>query len=227
MRGAFILLEKHNVRLELLLPDEVEVNSELAGELFQTVKELRDRVSQMLGVGFRVDLRFLPDVVSSVVKKEASVSEPVQPEKEEEETSEARLLKFLRSLHYTDEEAYKIIYAAAERLYNGVIPYPIDAAAEKELREHLASRPNRGTVDNLVEFYAEATGRADVVNKSYDAFFSLLHELKKKVGDYLRKHGRVELDARIRGKGEKAKIEEDWVMADYYFVRHLISTSQI
>lgn len=232
MRVAHVR-EKQSARIILLVNEGAECTvdiNELLGALWLQIRDVQKNIAD----AFQVDDLPRIDLLIEIGDAHRREREPEQQREvaheREEESSESRLLGALRKLGYNDEEAYAIIALAAEGLFGGTIPYPFDADSEKRLKEHLFARPNRITVENLVEFFAEATGRRATADESYDGFFTLLTELKRKLADYLRDHKRNQLLDRLMMKsegGEKRRIEDDWFIADCYFVRHLISTKQI
>lgn len=211
-RNAFVV-EKHGVRLIVITGCDISQN-EMLGTIFTKLRNMQTEIADALGAE-NVRMTVLVDVHTPQAQKE----------QEAPQTREEKLLSKLQALGYTDEEAYFIVSEAAMRLFGGTIPHPMSDADEEKLIEHLFARPDRRTVDNLVEFYAEETNRRNFADASYDNFYTLLTELKHKVIDWLNQQGRTALAERLRGT--ERRIEKDWFICDYYFVRHLISTKQI
>lgn len=214
MKRSALIVEKHGVRVIVVAAVADDAVSELLGSIHTKLRNLQTEVADNLGAE-NVRITAIVDVIM-----------PQQQQKEQEtQTKEGRLLSKLQALGYTEEEAYFIVSEAATRLFGGTIPHPMSDADEERLIEHLFARPDRRVVDNLVEFYAEETGRRAFANESYDNFYQLLAELKHKMMDMLNQRGRSALAERLRGT--ERRLEKDWFLCDYYYALHLISTKQI
>jgi len=156
--------------------------------------------------------------VSELVEKESEALKELEKDVEPEYSP----VEILRELGYPDDLIPVIIAQACEVLR---IPLRAEFSPEEARRlvRHLLHPVVRDATDLIAEWYANAVGRTDWLEHTSE-FYHLMSYIRACARHYARERGLDKLYSRIaRGR----YMEDCWVMADYYWMRWLISTDEI